>query len=321
MVEDGGGGEAASGGQIALRFNAVGRPIRIRSAWHSALSMRRRSCTSTARPRCSRTLTHLSTLPVSSSSSSLRSKLEGLPSFASQLPYAPAPHCVELGSMSKLTSSAKRIQKELAEISLDPPCNCSAGPKGDNIYEWVSTIMGPAGAPLPGYSLLAAACPPRLTPVASHRQAAVGCCVALRPVPPTERAAALNAHSPPTSVQTPQTSSDSLRACLDIHPLRCLPCLQTLPTRAASTFWTSTSRPTTPSSRPRSPSAPASITATSTGAAGGGGGRWCGGAGRDVAAVVVGCVGCRLRRVGGDPIGGVPGWRHRAHPCDPCRRL
>ena len=45
-----------------------------------------------------------------------------------------------------LSTSAKRIQKELADITLDPPPNCSAGPKGDNIYEWRSTILRPPGS-------------------------------------------------------------------------------------------------------------------------------------------------------------------------------
>ena len=53
----------------------------------------------------------------------------------------------ESKKMSKaLGTSARRIQKELAEITLDPPPNCSAGPKGDNFYEWVSTILGPPGS-------------------------------------------------------------------------------------------------------------------------------------------------------------------------------
>ncbi|ORX42681.1 hypothetical protein DM01DRAFT_1313381 [Hesseltinella vesiculosa] len=49
------------------------------------------------------------------------------------------------------STSAKRISKELVEISLDPPSNCSAAPKSDdNLYEWISTIAGPADSPYAG---------------------------------------------------------------------------------------------------------------------------------------------------------------------------
>lgn len=62
---------------------------------------------------------------------------------------APKPESKETKSNPKISkalgTSAKRMQKELAEITLDPPPNCSAGPKGDNLYEWVSTILGPPG--------------------------------------------------------------------------------------------------------------------------------------------------------------------------------
>lgn len=45
------------------------------------------------------------------------------------------------------SQTAKRIQKELADIQKDPPCNCSASPKEDNIYEWEAFIVGPDHTP------------------------------------------------------------------------------------------------------------------------------------------------------------------------------
>ncbi|KAK3802389.1 hypothetical protein RRG08_034534 [Elysia crispata] len=77
----------------------------------------------------------------------------GVSSPAAAVPSAPASYtpspksAASVKASRSMSTSLKRIQKELAEITLDPPPNCSAGPKApDNMYEWASTILGPSGS-------------------------------------------------------------------------------------------------------------------------------------------------------------------------------
>ena len=44
----------------------------------------------------------------------------------------------------------RRLNKELEELNLSPPTNCSAGPIDENMFKWQATIMGPEGSPYHG---------------------------------------------------------------------------------------------------------------------------------------------------------------------------
>jgi len=46
--------------------------------------------------------------------------------------------------------SSRRILKEYKDLAKDAPDNCSAGPRGDNMYIWDGTIVGPTDSPYVG---------------------------------------------------------------------------------------------------------------------------------------------------------------------------
>lgn len=47
-------------------------------------------------------------------------------------------------------TSVKRVQKELKEMTENPPPGATAAPVGPNVYHWKASIRGPSGTPYEG---------------------------------------------------------------------------------------------------------------------------------------------------------------------------